>query len=87
MKHRFNFLFVALLMMSMLSLCTTASAQSFKAIYCASNSTLYFVYDTEPYAVGGNFTPNGESTPLNITQVYTTPRTEGSDQWGEYRYN
>ena len=71
----------------MLSLCATASAQekTFKAIFCKSSTTLYFVYDTETYTKGGTFTPEEPgSTPLVITEVYTTPRTSTGDQWGDY---
>ena len=88
MKCKFSYFFVALLMITMLGLCATASAQTqkkFKAIYCASNTTLYFVYDTETYTAGGTFTPEEDgSTALTITKVYTSPRTDSSSSWGEY---
>ena len=86
MKGNFKFLWMTLLMITMLSLCATASAQSFKAIYCGaasnSNKTLYFVYDTETYADGGSFTPEGGNTSLEITKVYTSPSKENYyDGW------
>ena len=92
MKGNFKFLWMTLLMITMSSLCTTASAQekTFKAICCEVDEytyTLYFVYDTQSYTAGETFTPTGESTALTITKVYDSPsRSSYNDQWGEYRY-
>ena len=38
-------------------------------IYCADNTTAYFLVTTQAYAAGGSFTPNGSDTPLTITGV------------------
>ena len=46
-------------------------AQTAKAIWCAGNTTLYFTYDTNTYAAGGNY--NGQT----ITNVYTVNVADG----------
>ena len=58
-----------------------------KVLYCASNTTLYFVYDENTYDAGDPFTPAGTDTPLTITAVYTdmTRNADSSLRWGYYR--
>lgn len=57
-----------------------------KVLYCASNTTLYFVYDENTYDAGDPFTPAGTDTPLTITAVYTNMvRSNNSDYWGTDR--
>lgn len=65
---------------------TILLAQTGKALYCADNKTLYFVYDDVTYTAGSStYTPDGESTARTVTAVYTgflTGRGE-SDLWYE----
>ena len=41
------------------------------AVYCASNQTLYFTYPLRLVEAGGTFTPEGCSTPLAVTNVWS----------------
>ena len=41
------------------------------AVYCASNQTLYFTYPLRLVEAGGTFTPEGSSTPLAVTNVWS----------------
>lgn len=51
---------------------TILLAQTAKALYCADNKTLYFVYDNVTYTAGtSTYTPDGESTARTVTKVYT----------------
>ena len=50
---------------------TILLAQTAKALYCAENTTLYFVYDNVTYTAGSSYTPDGETDARTVTAVYT----------------
>lgn len=52
---------------------TILLAQTAKALYCADNKTLYFVYDDVTYTAGtSTYTPDDETDARTVTAVYTT---------------
>ena len=65
---------------------TLLLAQTEKALYCADNTTLYFVYDNNSYSAGSTYTPDGETNGITVTKVYTGFLAGRDDQglWHEY---
>ncbi|MBO4822882.1 MAG: BspA family leucine-rich repeat surface protein [Prevotella sp.] len=55
------------------------------AIWCADNTTLYFLNTTKQLVAGRNFTPDGSNTPVRMTNVwngtYVTATGSSNPQW------
>ncbi len=55
------------------------------AIWCADNTTLYFLYSTKQLVAGRSFTPDGSEMPIRMTTVwngtYVTASGNGNPQW------
>ena len=62
-----NLVFLSLMFVGLL-LPQNIQAQTAKAIWCEENTTLYFLYNTGTYTIGGTY--NGQ---LTITNVYDVP--------------
>lgn len=66
---------MATLLVTMLSV-IAAKAQTPYAVWCESNTTLYFTYSNKTLQAEGSFTPEGASEPIPITKVWTVRLTK-----------
>ena len=56
------------------------------AVWCADNTTLYFLGSEETLSAGGTFTPEGATEPVTITSVWsgTAVTATGTNKPGWY---